>query len=521
MPLTNRRHIVFFQILFIYIFYLPFEIHAFAKTKFISSHWCRPSTLISSDHSQLASSLKYDATLSDKSFSELYEDCLPKWLLENCAENGFERPTLIQKRSLDSFFEDNPNSMVIQAQTGSGKTLTYLLPLLSNLENRASVQAMIVVPTRELGLQVATIAKRLIGRRFMVMSLLQGSKLKRQRAWAWAETPQVVIGTPTELLDMVQYGGIPRISSIKTVVVDEVDACLMHASGTFLQGKRSKNNNGSRTLSSSLHLLLSKFLSPTFADEGDIEDDDMILLVDDTNKKQNRKFRHRRTIFCSATIPQHRYFLKQCKANQWTLEEPLYICTSPGEALPPTLKHAYMVCQSKKKKLATLRNIIKKIFTPSNKVLIFFDSSRPLDVIARNLAEVFDECIVNEDGKTHLDKMEAKPAVSILRYEDSLSQRADATLTFRDGSDFHVMLTTDLAARGLDITGVSHVIHFDLPPDADSYLHRSGRAGRLGTSGQVISILTNDQEFVLNRLTNELCIDAKCIGRQKAKKEAS
>ena len=517
MPVINRHYILLGNLLLVF---WPLLTRGFALQKSILSYRSRSSPLLSSNHLQ-ATSLQYDATLSDESFSELYGGDLPEWLIENCKANGYEFPTLIQQRSLDHFFEDDPNSMVIQAQTGSGKTLTYLLPLLSKLENRASVQAMIVVPTRELGLQVATVAKKLVARRFMVMSLLQGSQLKRQRAWAWAETPQIVIGTPTELLNMVQYGGLPRISSIETVVVDEVDACLVHQSGAALQGSSGKNNADVQTLSSSLHPLLSKFLSPTFADEGDIEDNDVIVLADDSNKKRKRKFRHRQTIFCSATIPQHRYFLKQCKANQWTLEEPVYVCTSPGEALPPTLEHAYMVCLSKTKKMATLRNLLKKLTSPSNKVLVFFDASRPLETIGKKLANEFDGGIFYQDKKTNLDDIESKPVVSILRYEDSLSQRAGATKAFTEGSQFRVMATTDLAARGLDMVGVTHIIHFDLPLDSDTYLHRSGRAGRLGKKGQVISILTNDQEFVLKRLTNALNVNAKCVGRQKAKKVSS
>jgi superfamily II DNA/RNA helicase len=180
-----------------------------------------------------------------------------------------------------------------------------------------------------------------------------------------------------------------------------------------------------------------------------------------------------------------------------------------------------MVCQSKTKKMATLRNIVKKLASPTNKVLVFFDSSRPLEVIGKKVAGVFENGIVYEERKTELDDIGAKPVVSILRYEDSLSQRAGATKAFTEGSDFRVMVTTDLAARGLDMVGVSHIVHFDLPSDADTYLHRSGRAGRLGNKGQVITILTNDQEFVLNRLTNELGIDAKCVGRQKEKKASS
>lgn len=459
--------------------------------------------------SSCLNSLFYDATLSDQSFSELYREDLPEWLIKKCEECGWESPTLIQQRALDCFFNEDPNSIVIQAQTGSGKTLTYLLPMLAKLEDRAAIQAIIVVPTRELGLQVATIAKRLASRRFMIMSLLQGSQLRRQRAWAWAETPQVVIGTPSEILDMVQYGGLPRINSVEYVVVDEVDACLVHKSGAAL-------GNGDKALSSSLHQLLSQFLSPTYAVG---EDEDNMLVPDNSKGKPKRRFRHRQTVFASATIPQHRHFLKQCKANQWTLEEPVFICTSPGEALPPTLDHGYMVCSSKEKKLSTLRRIIQRFESPSRKVLVFCDALRPMEEMALALAHDINGSYY-QDGRVDIKDISSKPTVSVLRFEDSLSDRAGATTSFSDNSDYRVLLTTDLAARGLDIAGITHVIHFDLPADADTYLHRSGRAGRLGKRGQVLSVLTPDQEFVLMRLSNALNLDLKCVGRQKKRNKA-
>ena len=134
----------------------------------------------------------------------------------------------------------------MQAETGSGKTLAFLLPLLSQVDPaRQTVQALVVVPTRELGLQVARVAKRLASasvssssasnndassnnNNIMVMSVLQGSANRRQRAWAWSEPPHVVIGTPVELCQMIQKGGIRRYNSVRFVVVDEVDACLLH-----------------------------------------------------------------------------------------------------------------------------------------------------------------------------------------------------------------------------------------------------------------------------------------------------
>ena len=107
-----------------------------------------------------------------------------------------------------------------------------------------------------------------------------------------------------------------------------------------------------------------------------------------------------------------------------------------------------------------------KLASSSNKVLIFFDSSRPLDLIGEKLATNFDDGVLYEDRKTRHDDIQSKPVVSILRYEDSLSDRAGATKAFSEGSHCRVMATADIAARGLDLVGVTHIIHFDLPPDA-------------------------------------------------------
>lgn len=488
-----------------------------------------------------------DGVLTDESFADRYGSALPDWLLQKCTECGYTYPTKIQQRALDAILLEKQDA-VVQAQTGSGKTLTYLLPVLASIDpSRSAVQALIVVPTRELGLQVARVAKRLASAstvegtldKIMVMSVLQGSQNRRQRAWAWAEPPHIVIGTPQELCNMVTLGGIKRYNAVKFVVVDEVDACLLNNAGSLT----------SNLASSTLNELLSKYLSPTFDDGSSAE-----LSTDSLRSTTNTRpvSTVRQTIFCSATIPQHRHFLKLCVQEKWTLQEPAHICLRSGEQhIPPTLEHAYLVCSSPEKKLAALRRVLDKLLAKSSetpkKVLIFSDSRRPLEEMAQSLAKG----VANGGGVYWTDKFGAKSAsniqaiFSVLRFEDSLSKRAVAIDSFRgessftmdslqqtigagngDGSDsernepkLRVLFSTDLAARGLDIADITHVIHFDLPADADTYVHRAGRTGRMGRKGQVLAIITPEQEFVLTRLTNKLNVDTKCLGRQQVKKQ--
>ena len=210
--------------------------------------------------------------------------------------------------------------MVVQAQTGSGKTLAYLLPLLSGIDaSRAAVQGIVVVPTRELGLQVSRVARRLAaasgpdneaGGRIMVMPVLQGSANRRQRAWAWSEPPHVVVGTPEELGKMVGLGGI-RYNAVGFVVVDEVDACLLNNGGSYA------NEAASLPSAGPLHELLSKYLSPTYEDSEGGDDDLVGMSAGELDREGQLRV------------------MQQHQANRWNLS------SSNFEMLPlelPTLK---------------------------------------------------------------------------------------------------------------------------------------------------------------------------------------
>ena len=222
----------------------------------------------------------------------------------------------------------------------------------------------------------------------------------------------------------------------------------------------------------------------------------------------------------------------------------MHVCASPGELVPPTLKHTLAVCNGMKNKFPGLRRMIKKEISKGSlkKALVFCEPQRPMEEMAAALAADLGGRVWTENASSSSDVGSGEhesAVVSVLRYEDSLSARAAAMEAFRgpqdtganlplaenEGGDetVRIMFSTDLAARGLDVMDVSHVINYDLPNDADTYVHRGGRAGRFGRRGMVLSLITAEQEFVLNRLGNKLGLDIRCVARQggtKKKKKA-
>ncbi len=667
-----------------------------------------------------------DGNLLSETFMELYSvsntttDCaestirrriphLPEWLLTRAENLGYIHPTMMQRLALDvllprmeistsiSYNNNNDETMengeeieevdqeveahdvILHAQTGSGKTLAYLLPTLCDIDpSRQVLQAVIIVPTRELGLQVVKIARRLAGgggggtemdvqiddenedddvyddgddegeqnasslendmtdttpttltttlttaaemaptvrrKKIIIMPILQGSTNARVRGWARSEPPHVMVGTPEELCVLlsrfVRRDNDDFVKSVSTVVVDEVDACLSSGRGGGGGGGSVGSQGGA------LHEVLSKYLSPTCVEhrDGGDEIDDADFYNGRRRRRRSRRestgsqsqqeqfqqqLLRRRTIFASATIPQHNHFAKSCVRNGWTLQEPTIVTVGAGPGgtvgmVPPTLEHVYVVCKDVNSKLGGLRRWMKKelllgkekkndgILTKQSniakRVLIFCNDSKPrqLEELARALSEDWNGVLWKEGsssthgGKGSSDGMGMSEnnfdsVISILRLSDTPGARAAAMAGFRgpfvnsvgmgrgesvgcvsedevvghddDGQlvngrrvggvgglgdgKLRILLSTDLAARGLDVPDVTHVVNFDLPDSGggggewyDAYVHRGGRAGRLGRKGKVMTLITPEEEFVMGRLANRLSLDLKCIARQ-------
>lgn len=362
---------------------------------------------------------------------------------------GYDWPTVAQASAVPKLVQGS--DCVIHAATGSGKTLAYLVSIFERVSaSRQAAQAAVIVPSRELGLQVAGAARHLAKhlnmqepfakRKIKVMSLLEGSRLRRQRAWAWAEPPQVLVGNPRQVCEMLAMGGL-RCAELELIIVDEVDV--------FFLRERTEERS-----------YLASVLTESSSES-------------------------RQTIFVSATVDQPRHFVKKLAQMRWCSSgnAPTYI--PPSDALPPSLDHFSRRLDDPTKRVAVALAVLRRL--GGLPAILFCDESRPLYAIASAL-----------QAKLGCN-------VAILDPADNFLDRANAMRAFRDARA-GILLATDLAARGIDLPRIRLVLNFDFPANAFAYLHRAGRASRAGAPGLVVTLVEDKERFALRRIANFLRI---------------
>lgn len=333
-------------------------------------------------------------------------------MLQAITELGFEESTPIQDKSIPIAMTGS--DLIGQAQTGTGKTAAFGIPLISKIPvNEERIVALVMTPTRELAIQVAEeIGKLSRYKGTRSLPIYGGQDIGRQIR-ALKKKPQIIIGTPGRLLDHINRKTI-RLDDVQTVVLDEADEML---------------------------------------DMGFMEDITAILsLVPE----------ERQTMLFSATMPPNIQRLAQR-----FLKNPEHVSVIPKNITAPLIDQAYIELHERQK---------------------FEGLSRLLDMESPELAIVF--------GRTKRRVDELSEALQKRGYSAdglhgdlSQNQRDNVMRKFRDGS-IDVLVATDVAARGLDVSGVSHVINFDLPQDPESYVHRIGRTGRAGKEGTAWSFVT-------------------------------
>ncbi|MFC3747888.1 DEAD/DEAH box helicase [Paenibacillus sp. GCM10012306] len=347
-------------------------------------------------------------------------------VLQAITELGFEEATPIQAQSIPLALTGS--DLIGQAQTGTGKTAAFGIPLISKINREdEKILALVMTPTRELAIQVAEeIGKLTRFKGLRSLAIYGGQDIGRQIR-GLKKKPQIIIGTPGRLLDHINRKTI-RLDDVQTVVLDEADEML---------------------------------------DMGFMEDIQSILkLVPE----------ERQTLLFSATMPPN----IQRLAQQF-LKNPQHVSVIPKQISAPLIDQAYIEVPERQKFEALSRLIDME---SPELAIIFGRTKRRVD----ELAEALQKRGYSADG---------------LHGDLSQNQRDAVMRKFRDGS-IDVLVATDVAARGLDVSGVTHVINFDLPQDPESYVHRIGRTGRAGKEGTAWSFVTPremDHLHLIERVT--------------------
>ena len=334
-------------------------------------------------------------------------------------ENGITKPTEIQVQAIPAIMSGK--DVVGQSQTGTGKTLAFILPILEKIEiSKPIVQALIITPTRELALQITReVAKLADQLGIQVLSVYGGQDVERQIKKLKGGA-QIVIGTPGRLMDHLRRETI-QLENVTKLVLDEADQ-MLHMG--FLE---------------------------------DVEE----LVRQTSNKRQ--------TMLFSATMPSKIRGL----ADRY-MRKPLDIRIQTKNITLDEIKQI-MVEVPESEKIAKLSSMIDE-YRPYLAIVFCHTKKRAMAV---NMA-------LSQKGYE----------TDELHGELSQPKREQVMKRFREAK-IQILVATDIAARGLDVEGVTHIFNYDIPHDVDSYIHRIGRTGRAGQAGMAITLIDpHEQPYV-------------------------
>jgi Superfamily II DNA and RNA helicases len=325
---------------------------------------------------------------------------------------GFEEATPIQEQTIPIAMEGR--DLIGQAQTGTGKTAAYGIPLVERITgNSEQIQGIVLAPTRELAVQVAEELNK-IGEFKGIHSLpIYGGQEMDRQIRALKKRPHIIVATPGRLMDHMRRRTI-RLNMIKMVVIDEADEML---------------------------------------NMGFVEDIETIL-------KEIPE--ERQTLLFSATMPRQIQNLAQK-----FMKNTMIISIKAKEVTVDTIEQHFIEVLERQK---------------------FDVISRLLDIQSPDLAIIFCRTKRRVD---EISEALSKRGYSAEAIHGDLSQsKRDSVLRqFKEGT-IEILVATDVAARGLDISGVTHVYNFDIPQDPDSYVHRVGRTARAGKTGLAVTLVT-------------------------------
>jgi superfamily II DNA/RNA helicase len=355
-------------------------------------------------------------------------------LIAALAKQEIADPTPIQIAALPVLLD--AKDAYLHAETGTGKTLAYLLPIFSRLDIAlAATQAVIVAPTHELAIQIhrqcCDLAQN-AGWAVRSVLLIGGTATDRQIE-KLKKKPHLVVGSPGRVAELIAKGKL-KTKNVGSIVIDEADRLL--------------------------------------ADESLPSVEAIIRSVPNT----------RQLIFASATVE------RESSAAIAALSPHAVMLHAGAAAVNKNIEHLYLICEERDKP-----DELRKLWHAMSpeRAIVFVHRN---DVAQKIAAKLEHHDVPAVDLNAALHKLDRK----------------DAMDGFRSGA-IRVLIASDVAARGLDIKGVTHIFNFDVPTMSKAYLHRVGRTGRAGANGVAVSLLTEAEARLIRRYQEELGIELKGI----------
>ncbi|RMX22068.1 DEAD/DEAH box helicase [Legionella jordanis] len=343
-------------------------------------------------------------------------------LLKALEDMKFKTPSPVQAQTIPLLLQGR--DVIAQAQTGTGKTAAFALPILQRLQpNSQHTQALILAPTRELAIQVAEQFELLSAHQKVSVSVLCGGQEYRRQLKQLREGAQIVVGTPGRILDHIDRGTL-QLGHLKTFVLDEADEMLRM---------------------------------------GFIEDVETIL---------SKLPKEKQIALFSATMP---YRIRQIAESY--LNNPASVEIRMETATVKAIEQRFLFASAAQKSDALLRVLAVEDYQA---VIVFVRTKSSTEEVA---------AVLQQQGHRAM----------AIHGDISQALREKIIAQFRQGT-MDILVATDVAARGLDVERVTHVINYDVPHDNETYVHRIGRTGRAGRSGVTILFVTPKESRVLNSI---------------------
>ncbi|WP_084140799.1 DEAD/DEAH box helicase [Psychrilyobacter atlanticus] len=344
--------------------------------------------------------------------------------VDSLKKNGIKTPTPIQEMSIEAILDKK--DIIAEAPTGTGKTLAFLLPMMSLMQpNNSGVQGVIISPTRELAIQISEEAQKINCNKINILTVYGGKEYSKQLKEAKGSV-DLIVATPGRLVDFINQGLI-KLNTLKTLILDEVDQTLLMGFQKEVEIILNKSNKKRQTLcySATLSSQVKKIAYK-------ITKDPLVIKVEDENKNDKMK----------------KYLVET--TDRWKIDA-----------------------------LATILNRTNPFMT-----IIFCRTKARVDKI---------EAKLEERGynvqKLHSDIPQIKREKIIKSFKKA---------------EIQYLIATDVASRGLDITGVTHIFNVDIPEKAETYIHRIGRTARAGEEGETYLFVDPKDRRVLGEIESLL-----------------